>query len=57
VWDLPVNVAIVVPIVAGLSAVSYLTIERTAMRLRGASRKPVPQAARPTVIPPAVSPT
>jgi peptidoglycan/LPS O-acetylase OafA/YrhL len=57
VWDLPVNVAIVVPIVAGLSAVSYLTIERTAMRLRGTPRRPVPQAVRPAVIPPTVSPT
>ncbi len=55
VWDFPVNVAIVVPIVAALSTLSYLTIERTAMRLRGSPRRTVPHAALPTVVPPTVS--
>jgi peptidoglycan/LPS O-acetylase OafA/YrhL len=55
VWDLPVNVVIVVPIVAALSAISYLAVERTAMRLRGASSRTLPQTARPAVVPPTVS--
>jgi peptidoglycan/LPS O-acetylase OafA/YrhL len=49
VRDLPVNVLIVVPIVALLSAISYLVIERTAMRLRGSSRRSAPL--RPNVAP------
>jgi peptidoglycan/LPS O-acetylase OafA/YrhL len=50
-WYLPVNLAIVVPVVAMLSAITYLGIERPAMRLRRAPRLAAEKASRPAVAP------
>ena len=50
-WAFATNLAIVVPAVAVCSAITYLGIERPAMRLRRAPRLPAPPAARPAVAP------
>jgi peptidoglycan/LPS O-acetylase OafA/YrhL len=50
-WYLPANLAIAAPIIAALSAATYLGIERPAMRLRGLSRRPVEQPSIAAVAP------
>ena len=50
-WGFATNLAIVVPAVAVCSAITYLGIERPAMRLRRAPRLPASPAARPAVAP------
>jgi peptidoglycan/LPS O-acetylase OafA/YrhL len=45
-WHVPVNEAIVVTVVAGLSAITYVVVERSALRLRRPMRRlPVPVTA------------
>jgi peptidoglycan/LPS O-acetylase OafA/YrhL len=38
-WQIPVDYAIVVAVVAGLSAITYLVVERPALRLRRPLRR------------------
>jgi peptidoglycan/LPS O-acetylase OafA/YrhL len=39
-WHIPVNYAIVISVVAGLSAITYLVVEQPALKLRRPVRRP-----------------
>jgi peptidoglycan/LPS O-acetylase OafA/YrhL len=50
-WYLPANLAIALRIIGALSAATYLGVERSAMRLRGRSRRPLDQPSIAVIAP------